>query len=80
MVGANHIPGILSNWGKITEEDINQLLESYNCPDLNFDINEEREVIDDNYYDSDDSDGSDDYYDSDDSDDDNFDINEKGDV
>ena len=29
VVGAAHIPGILSNWGKITEDDINQLLASY---------------------------------------------------
>ena len=39
VVGAAHIPGIVRNWSLITEEDINQLIESYDS-DLNFDINE----------------------------------------
>ena len=44
VVGAAHIPGIVRNWSLVTEEDINQLLESYNCDMQDFDINEEREV------------------------------------
>ena len=44
VVWANHIPGIQRNWGKITEEDIHKLLESYDCDMKNFDINNEREV------------------------------------
>ena len=44
VVGLAHIPGIVRNWGLITEEDINQLLESYKCDMENFDINKEREV------------------------------------
>ena len=44
VVGSAHIPGIVRNWGLITEEDINQLLQSYKCDMANFDINKEREV------------------------------------
>merc|ERR1712048_555818 len=31
VVGAAHIPGIMKNWGLVTETDIKQLLESYDC-------------------------------------------------
>ena len=44
VVGEAHIPGIERNWSLITEEDIHQLLESYNCDVTNFDINKERVV------------------------------------
>ena len=44
VVGAAHLPGIVRNWSLVTEEDINQLLESYGCDMTNFDVNKEREV------------------------------------
>ena len=45
VVGAAHIPGIVRNGSLVTEEDINQLLESYDCDMKDFDINEEREIL-----------------------------------
>ena len=45
VVGAAHIPGIVKNWGLVTENNIKQLLESYNCDLKNFDINKEREIV-----------------------------------
>ena len=43
VFGAAHILGILKHWNLITEDDIVQLIESYECT-TNFDFHKERKV------------------------------------